>query len=690
MRCQLHFLLLALASALVRTLSAQHFDPNPIISGFSTCYIDLVLFTETQEFQEPPQIPVTVTYSVALKQKGSNEGSLTALCNMKWVKTNCLAIFIILPKDNAKTDVQDALNRYFRIVNCYIISFGGDYVKNTYLTAVQHQSSNGDYKSIRSEWRQVRHLPIFYLRTSVGTVSNKVSVAVEFQSPCSFYLSMELLSMDNLKQAFDKVFERGQRNNCVGLAWMIKELTTNATSPCISFTNSQKFYEQQTSAIVSAVSEPFANSTAFNADKFGKMDSLEVKRCLELLDSHSHVQGVVHVLTGFEAASKIFRDNKYPTYEIIYEEAYNFLTCDGAEDYLSFEGYASPFFWELWVGIVMISFMILLFLIAFLHFKRISARIMLLIPSVFLEQPPQFSGQLLDYLSFKYLLVSLLLATTVLSNSYKSVVTTHLTAPFSTKRVETFDEAVRLVYKILPPLNSVMAIILLGYEAFYENRTIEIQKKPEIIQSILEASLLTKALLTEVSLPNTISQKRVQSQSQNMLNLIGAPENFPSVSFQMEMSKCNKSIYVDHDFELDQFRSEVLILGNGNLKSKLYKGKESFQKQLFSWRIAEMGWDRSDLILKRWSSLSHSGIFSRLDYVYRIGKMKSLLRKYEKLFGAKEEESFRPLTLNSTVMSIFIVYLACVSFSISILIAEMMHNFFHDHERKLKAWILNR
>jgi hypothetical protein len=173
-----------------------------------------------------------------------------------------------------------------------------------------------------------------------------------------------------------------------------------------------------------------------------------------------------------------------------------------------------------------------------------------------------------------------------------------------------------------------------------------------------------------------------------MLDLIGAPEDFPNVSFQMELSKCNKSIYVDHDYQLDQFRRDVLMLTNGNMESKLYKGKESFQKQLFKWSIEEVEWDRSEMVSKRWSSLSHSGIFSHLDDVYRIGRMKSKTRMIERMFGAKEEESFRPLTLKSTVISIFIIYLAFATFCTSVLLVERIHDFFHDYKSKLKAWLL--
>jgi hypothetical protein len=47
--------------------NAHALDPNHLIHGFSPCYIELALFSETQEFQIPPQIPVTVSFSKTIQ-----------------------------------------------------------------------------------------------------------------------------------------------------------------------------------------------------------------------------------------------------------------------------------------------------------------------------------------------------------------------------------------------------------------------------------------------------------------------------------------------------------------------------------------------------------------------------------------------------------------------------------------------
>ncbi len=716
---ELHlFLLLTLiVSGGAESFLAEYFDPNLIISGFSNCYIDLVLLSEIQDFRTPPEIPVTVTYSEVVEQAQRNQAEamretiLTALCFKKKVehlrKINCLAVFIISNSQdrNLVTAVDTAqitlLTRYSWIFRCPDASLSleseqlvkANYEKHTYVAVVQYhyhnpdsrQNSNilSDQRRQEQHDRQVRKLPIFFVNIGIGigTTSKTISLAVELQSPCFFYISMELIRMENTRQVFDRAFSLGQRSKCSDIVWLIKESKSNATRPCVPFTDSSQFHEQQTAAIVSIVAEPFPNSTAFYVDQFWKLEG----NCAELREKSRYQKPEITVSTGQE----LLLHYDYSAYLILYEEAYNFLTCDGVEDYLSFEAYASPFDQSSWIGILISSLISLLFLQAFIYFKRIPTRLIILLPSVFLEQPPQIPTKLLKHRSFKYLLISLLVAATVLTNSYKSVVTTGLTAPFSNNRVESFEKVVRLAYKILPPFDEFQVQVTRLIWERIANASVELQENLELglTKQFLYSSHLSSTLLNDISLlPIRYREKRMQSQ--RMLNLIGVPENFPYVSFEMEISKCNKSVYVDYDYQLDKFRAEVLILTKGKLRSKMYKGKESFQKQSFSWLIEKMEWDRTEMVSKRWSALSHSGIFSHFNDIYRIEKVKSQMRIIEKLFGAEEEELVRPLTLKSTVISIFIVYFIFISFCTCILFAEKIHYFLHDYKCKLKTWML--
>jgi hypothetical protein len=198
----------------------EYFDPNPITSGFSTCYIDLVFFSLSLEFRAPPEIPVTVTYSELVDQTQSSQADailremmLEAFCSKKKAeylrKINCLAVFIISPSQNrnlvAAVDTAHItlLNRYFWIFRCPNTMWAesdllvdANYCKYTYVTVVH--SYNGDesnFNHYSQHDRKLRKLPIFFVY--IGTTSTKVILDVELLSPCTFQVSTELLSMEN-------------------------------------------------------------------------------------------------------------------------------------------------------------------------------------------------------------------------------------------------------------------------------------------------------------------------------------------------------------------------------------------------------------------------------------------------------------------------------------------------------------
>jgi hypothetical protein len=202
---------------------------------------------------------------------------------------------------------------------------------------------------------------------------------------------------------------------------------------------------------------------------------------------------------------------------------------------------------------------------------------------------------------------------------------------------------------------------------FYQYYVIEDQ-----LWGTLNISFFTESLQGQVELPNTFPQTRTKLQ--RILGELGLPQGFPNITFQMEVSRCSKSIYVDHDYQLDQFRTE--ILRNGRLKSALYKGKESFQKKLYSWSISNAEWDRTEMISRRINAISYSGIFKHIDDIYRTYKMKSQLRKLDKLFRETKEGQTRPLALKTTIISVFLIYLGCVSVCISVLVTEKLVTLF--------------
>jgi hypothetical protein len=176
-----------------------------------------------------------------------------------------------------------------------------------------------------------------------------------------------------------------------------------------------------------------------------------------------------------------------------------------------------------------------------------------------------------------------------------------------------------------------------------------------------------------------------------MLKLIGVPHGFPNVTFEMEIGKCNKSIYVNYYIPLNYFRMEILSNG-GDTVSPLYMGKDSILKELYTWSILKMEWDRTEMVRTRVSAISHSGIAQHLEYVHKLSKMEAEERRVERKLrldrDAKDE--IKPLTLESNLLSIFVIYLTCVSLCIvAVLLENLNELYLYCHRIKLDIRILN-
>jgi hypothetical protein len=345
------------------------------------------------------------------------------------------------------------------------------------------------------------------------------------------------------------------------------------------------------------------------------------------------------------------------------------LTCDGKEEYLSFRAYASPFAPSLWAGLILTLLLLSFIHKAFLHVKMRGGRgtgagVDLLVPSIFLEQPPQFLKALLNYKSFNVLLISLLFSALVITNSYKSIVTTDLTAPFVSTRVNTFEEAVKRGYKILPPVHEHLKSI----------------KKSRYFtwKRLLNMSPLKRSLQWNIEYlqkQNNESEKLLR-KLRGILNLLEIPDGFPNVTFEMEIGKCNTSIYVNYHLPLNYFRME--ILSNGDTVSPLYIGKDSFLKELYTWSILRMEWDRTDMVRTRVRAIFHSGLSQYLEYVYKLSRMEAEVRRVERKLKleADDKDEIKPLTLESNLLSIFVIYLTCVTLSIVAFILENLNAFY--------------
>ena len=103
--------------------AASIYNINPLITGFSTCYIELALFNELYDFKDPPNIPVTVTFQDTLPQthyENSSNETKRKICAEKkhyYFQThNCLSIFLFSPKSDIQ--ILKTVDRYSWIFSC--------------------------------------------------------------------------------------------------------------------------------------------------------------------------------------------------------------------------------------------------------------------------------------------------------------------------------------------------------------------------------------------------------------------------------------------------------------------------------------------------------------------------------------------------------------------------------------------
>jgi hypothetical protein len=404
------------------------------------------------------------------------------------------------------------------------------------------------------------------------------------------------------------------------------------------------------------VGSPFPNSTAFG-------NTAETRLCKSGV-------GQSQPLILLQGSPFTFASLILYSCHIFYEETYKFLTCDGKEEYLSFRAYVAPFAPSLWAGLLLTLLVLSSTHRAFVYMKIKGSRgaaVDLLVPSIFFEQPPQFLNALLGYKSFNVLLISLIFPALIITNSYKSIVTTDLTAPFISTRVDTFEEAVKRGYKILPP-------ILYGHMMYFKEYEFPTTKKTRehLLNTFLNRSSLTQSLWSRLDLLRNNESEKPRRKLRGMLNLIGVPDGFPNVTFEMEILKCNKSIYVNYYLPLNYFRMETL--SNGATVNPLYMGKDSFLKELYTWSIENMEWDRTEMVRTRVSAISHSGIFQYLEYVYKFSKMEAEARRVERKIrlAVEDKDAVRPLTLESNLLSIFVIYLAFVSLCVVVATLEIL------------------
>ena len=375
---------------------------------------------------------------------------------------------------------------------------------------------------------------------------------------------------------------------------------------------------------------------------------------------------------------------------------FSFLSCTERLSYISYSVYASPFDMYNWICIgasvcVGSSFLTLMFFL-----KGIDENGILLLYSFLLEHGYHLGRRLQQTRAFNIFISIFLLMAIVLTNGYKGVVITDLTAPASEFRITTFKEAMEQNYTILSevlpePLlmlkqmdvanhlndegteNIVkeiyfsMAVSVIGDTFFREN-----------IDDVLKKGIFNSSF-SKVELYKTIST-RTSPGKESVLNIL---EN----GTRAEFLKCNKTIFVDSAYKLKPLYLKL----RSELDPKRYSmcmANDEISEYRVGWHIQNMDWDKG-LITGRMNKIFSSGIYKRWQDL-RLIKYLTSTENTEK----QKDFSKHPmkLALSTNILTIFIIYLVLIMLDLFVFLCENYRRVFKIFDLLWQnlMWVTNR
>ncbi|CAG7727462.1 unnamed protein product, partial [Allacma fusca] len=276
---------------------------------------------------------------------------------------------------------------------------------------------------------------------------------------------------------------------------------------------------------------------------------------------------------------------------------FNFITCVSPDETTNVQVYLDPFDMNIWIGLLLSC---IIFAFIFWRLSRstsTSFNSLFLVLSVLVENcklPEIFTRRPLVRVVVGIFFVFAM----IVENSYKGKITASVTAPKPKKNLETFDDLLQ-GFRIYSPISEKVQPYShnrASWEIVLEmkRRALDTQKNQIQNQHVSSSGFSNlihyRPLLTQFGMEifvvlayavtvNSSAKYRDISQLHRILRMEAVPEGFPDVSIEEEVSKCNKSVFVDFDDQLDQF---VPAFSKGTT-SPFIKGKENFLQQRLGW-----------------------------------------------------------------------------------------------------------
>jgi len=378
-----------------------------------------------------------------------------------------------------------------------------------------------------------------------------------------------------------------------------------------------------------------------------------------------------------------------PSYSNLYlrkKNSFNFITCAESKAYITLEDFHQGFTLDFWVVAILSFILIVLLLLISFKCYRLADGAVLILAKVILEQGFRLSETLKMHNGFKIFLSSFLLVSLILTNLYRGEVTKNMTAPFPQEQLKSVQEAVDKGLRILVPIpntnehpwqNDWIRIM----EANRHNKTGDAPNHSTNLEFLfyhftanyMRYSYLIRAFAMDITglgeFNSTTSERRHPGMLKS-LKIIGVRPD--SADLELELMKCNNTIYVDEKFKLDAIMMKAKQINPKNA-TKLYYGSDEFLPHNSFWMMGPILFDRINVIHTRMQSILHSGIF---DHAYEgvwSPNYKSKSKFITALTKDDDGSAVRQLSMQTNmVIGVFYIYGTCISACFLIIFLEIV------------------
>ena len=193
-------------------------DFNILINGFKNCLLEVVFPNQIQDFEEPPQTSMTISFV-----KNKNSSATIAWTKLEAItKSTCFAL-VLLSQNSTRVKKLKLFD--FSQLFTFYGKVGHSYSKRTYLIIYKDgrmENKNG-LENILFNLTISRN-PIFYFTV---LKNHRIRTTVSLLHPCQFqiedvFLKGYLGHMGSIV-AFHELLAIGLRNRCKGFTWILSD-----------------------------------------------------------------------------------------------------------------------------------------------------------------------------------------------------------------------------------------------------------------------------------------------------------------------------------------------------------------------------------------------------------------------------------------------------------------------------------